>query len=79
MIGVVNYKIMLKLIGINGCSKCKVTQMILDNKNIQYEYLNFNDMSLENQNFYTHMAIDNGQKTFPIIIKDNKVINISEV
>ena len=56
-----------------------MTTMILDKKGIQYEYRLYDSFNAEEQNRYMNMASHVGQMSFPLIIKEDKVITLQEV
>ncbi len=70
---------MILLIGSNGCSRCNVTQRLLKQKNVEFEYKLLEDLELADQNKYLDMAENAGYFTLPLIIKDNKLIDIKDV
>jgi glutaredoxin len=70
---------MILLIGTKNCSKCEMTKGILDKKEIEYEYKIINDLNKEDQLIYMNMAKEKGIAFFPLVIKDNKIIDIQEV
>ncbi len=70
---------MILIIGSEGCSNCIMTKRILDNKGIQYKYVLLNELPQEEQDKYLNMARKAKRISFPIIIKDEKVITIQEV
>ena len=43
---------MIKVIGKTGCNRCTMTKNILTNKNVEFEYLLFEDLSSDEQNKY---------------------------
>lgn len=69
---------MILLIGKENCSRCEMVKNILNNKEISYTYKIFNELSQEDREKYMNMARQNNQLSFPIIIKDNKVVDIKE-
>ncbi|MDN5317855.1 MAG: Glutaredoxin [Thermoanaerobacterium sp.] len=70
---------MILVIGTQNCARCKSVKTILDNKNIKYEYKDISDFTKEEQDLFFDMANKEKQKSFPLIIKDNKIITLQEV
>jgi len=70
---------MIKVIGTNNCSKCLMVKKILDKKQIEYEYSNINDYTLEEQNLLFLKAKEAKISGFPLIFKENEIINISQL
>lgn len=56
-----------------------MVKTILNNKNIDYEYKLLSELSNEDQSRYLEMCKKANQKSFPLIIKENKLISIQEV
>lgn len=70
---------MIKLIGKENCSACKVTKTILKNKKIDFEYKLLNDLSLEEQDFYIKLAQDSNMISLPLIVVDKKLKTLQEI
>jgi glutaredoxin len=70
---------MILLIGKKNCSRCSAIKTIFQNKNIDYQYKEIEEYSEIEQEKYKDMAKLAKQSSFPIIIKDNKVITLQEV
>ena len=70
---------MILVIGSKNCSKCKTVKGILDDKKIEYTYKIIDDFTGEEQSSYLKMAKEKGLLSFPLIIKDNNIINLQEV
>jgi glutaredoxin len=70
---------MYLLIGKKNCSRCEIIKNILLNKNINYKYKLFEDLSSEEKNRYIKLAKKNNQMEFPLIIKNNQIIDFKEV
>ena len=56
-----------------------MTKMVLDNKKAEYEYKLLSSFSQEEQDFYLDIAREARQMSFPLIIKDGKIITLQEV
>jgi len=52
---------------------------ILDKKNIEYNYYNIDEISLEDQKNKKQLAEEKGILSFPIIFKNNKVIDFKDI
>lgn len=70
---------MLLVIGTENCSRCNMTKNILNNKGIEFDYKLISSFSTDDKDKYMNMAQQTGQMSFPLIIKDNKIITIQEV
>jgi len=70
---------MLKVIGTNNCSKCLMVKNILNNKQIEYEYSNINDYTQEEQDLFLIKAKEVNITQFPLIFKENEIIDISQI
>ena len=68
---------MIKVIGKENCSRCEMVKNILTNKGIEYEYQLLDEC--ENKAEYIKMAREKGQLSMPLIIQDNKIIDLQEV
>lgn len=64
------------VIGTMNCGRCKMTKKILDGKGINYEYKILDELTQEEKDLYLSMAREVGLLSFPLIIKDNKVITL---
>ncbi len=69
---------MIIVIGTESCSRCTTTKNILDVKGIEYKYLLITDYPDENQNKFMEMAEKANQMSFPLIIKNDKIITLQE-
>jgi len=69
----------LLIIGVENCSRCKMTKSILDNKKIDYTYKLNNEISEEEFNTYMDKAKIKGLMNFPLIIKDEEIIVLEDV
>jgi len=56
-----------------------MVKTILNNKNIEYRYNLINDYNEEDRNDFMNMAKKAGQMSFPIIIKNKKIITLQEI
>ena len=70
---------LIKIIGKQQCSRCDMTKNILNNKQIEFEYVLMESLTPEEQTEYRKMAIKAKQMEMPLIIKDNKIITLQEV
>lgn len=70
---------MVKLIGMNNCGKCIMTKQILENKNVEYEYILLEDLSKEKQDEYMNMAKEKRMMSMPLILKNEQLITLQEV
>lgn len=68
---------MIKVIGNENCSRCEMTKQILKQNNIEFEYTLFSE--LDNQLELKKEAMLKGMMNFPIIIKDEVIVDLQEV
>jgi glutaredoxin len=69
----------IKVIGTSNCSRCSTVKNILNSKNIEFDYLVIDNMNEEDSTSYMDMAKTANVRNFPLIIKDNKIINLNEI
>lgn len=70
---------MILVVGTEHCSRCDTVKNILNNKNIEYEYRYISEYSEENKEKVLAMAKEAQQTSFPLIIKDERIITLQEV
>ena len=70
---------MILLIGTENCSRCNMVKGLLNDKNINYTYKLMSDLSKEEQDRLLELARESKQTSFPLILKDNKIITLQEV
>jgi glutaredoxin len=70
---------LIKVIGTKGCSRCITIKNILTSKNIDYEYLFFDELMPSDKEKFKNLAEENNQFQFPLIIKDEKLIDIKDI
>lgn len=70
---------MILVIGTQNCSRCGMIKNILTEKGIEYEYKLINEMLTEERDEYMDMAKAKNQMSFPLIIRENKLITLQEV
>lgn len=70
---------MYLIIGKEKCSNCERVRIFFENKNISHKYDLIEKLSKEEQKDYKNMARKSRQLEYPIIIKDNKVINFENI
>lgn len=68
---------MITLIGTENCSRCNMTKEILKNNNVEFEYKLFTE--LDNQLEVRKIAMSKGMVNFPLIMKDNDLVELQEV
>lgn len=69
----------IKVIGTTNCSRCSTVKNILSSKNIEFDYLVIDTMEDTDRTTYMDMAKNANVRNFPLIIKDNKLINLNEI
>jgi glutaredoxin len=70
---------MIRLIGNHGCSRCEMTKKILENKGIEYTYEYLSNLSEAEQTDIMEMAKEKGMMAMPMILRDNKLIDMKEI
>lgn len=70
---------MIQVIGREGCPNCEATKILLNNKQIRFEYILLEDMSSEAKAKVEEMAIEKGMLELPIILKDNRIVTRDEL
>ena len=70
---------MLQVIGTHNCNRCLMTKTILKNKGVKYDYLQYEDLSEVEQDYYFEQARKAGHAQFPIILQDGIVITLQDI
>ena len=70
---------MYKVIGTHGCGRCEMVKGILLGKEVEFEYHYMEDLSQDEQDKYYALARENKVSSFPMIIKDEKIVDLQEV
>jgi glutaredoxin len=70
---------MILVIGKTNCSRCEMVKNILNTKEINYKYENYDNLSQEEKDLYMKMAKESHLLSFPLIIQNEKVIDLKEV
>ena len=70
---------MIEVIGNTGCSKCIRTCKILEKNGINFSYELITELEEKEATKYKNKAKESGQQYFPIIIKNNKIVELKEV
>lgn len=70
---------LILVIGKENCSRCEITKNVLNQKGIEFEYKKFEELEKEEATKFKKMSMEAKLMSFPIIIKDNKVISLQEV
>lgn len=70
---------MIKVIGTVGCGKCMQAKRRLAKKDKEFSYVLLGEMSTEDQEKYKDMALETGQRSFPIIIKGDEIVKLEEI
>lgn len=69
----------LLILGIAGCDHCISLKRELTENGTKFEYKDFNSLSDEDQDHYLNLASNAGVKQFPIIIKNNQVLESKDM
>jgi glutaredoxin len=67
------------VIGKEGCSRCKTIVSILENGNLEFEYIDIKKLDPPKAAQYLRDADAKGERSLPILVKDEKVILFSEI
>jgi glutaredoxin len=70
---------MYLVIGNENCSRCEIVKNKLKNDGIPFEYILLSDFSEDERKHYIALAREAKQMAMPLIIKDDKVIALTEV
>jgi glutaredoxin len=70
---------LLKIIGKEGCSRCKTVVSILENKNLEFEYIDIKSLEPPKRAQYLREADTKGERSLPILVKNDKVVLLSEI
>ncbi len=70
---------MIQLIGTHNCNRCAMTKTILNNRGIKFEYIQYEDLTQAEQDYYFEEARKAGHAQFPIILKDGVVIRLQDI
>lgn len=70
---------MIKVIGKKNCSACLATTNILKRNNIKFNYLMLDELNEDEKTNVLAMAAEIKKTSMPIIIKDNKIVELKEV
>lgn len=69
----------ITVIGNHNCTRCEVVKNILDNRKVEYEYKILSDLNKEEKEKILSKARSKGIMQMPVIIKDDEVVELSEV
>lgn len=70
---------MILVIGTEDCSRCDMVKEILNNKNIDYNYKLISEFTEDEKSNLLNMAKEAKQNSFPLILRDEKIITLQEV
>jgi glutaredoxin len=70
---------MIKVVGNHGCSRCEITKQILKGKGVEFDYIYLSDLPESEQQELMNMAQETGKITLPLILKDNKLVDVKEI
>lgn len=70
---------MIKVIGTKNCSRCVTVKNILVSKNIEFEYFLLEELENSDKEKYMNLAKENNQSQFPLIVKNEKLIDVKEL
>ena len=65
---------MIKVIGKIGCGACVILKNKLEDQNIGFEYISFEDMDATTKREYVAKSKDAGIARFPMVFKDEEVV-----
>jgi glutaredoxin len=70
---------MIRIIGTLGCINCIKVKKAFEDKNIEFEYIIFNNLSSEEQDNIIKIAEQNCIGSFPIIFNNEEVSTLENV
>ena len=70
---------MLQLIGTHNCNRCAMTKTILNNKGIRYQYIQYEELSQLEQDYYFELARKAGHGSFPILLLDGEITTLQDL
>lgn len=70
----------LNIYGRKGCSRCKIVVDILKRVGRVYNYIDVNDLSSEQNEELSILAVTKGVNQLPIIVwNDNVIVDVKEI
>ncbi len=69
----------ITVIGAPNCSKCTTVKRLLEDKGITFMYYSMTDLDESARFNYMNAARDKGQRSMPIVLKNNDVVTLEEV
>lgn len=70
---------MISVIGKENCEVCMMARKVLAKKGVEFEYIHFNDLSEEDKDVVLKLVDEQGMRSMPLIIKDDKLVTLQEV
>ena len=70
---------LLKIIGEELCGRCSTVLNLLNNKEVQHDYIKLKDLPKEKQKSLINKARKKKQLAFPLILKDGEIVTLQEV
>lgn len=70
---------MLQLIGTYNCNRCAMTKTILNNKGVRYQYIQYEELSQVEQDYYLELARKAGHGSFPILLLDGEITTLQDL
>lgn len=70
---------MIKVIGKENCGRCKMVKTILKNKGKEFQYVDFETLSSEEQKQYIKTARRKGMLNFPMVFLNNEIIDFTTI
>lgn len=67
---------MIKVISNIGCKRCLKVKSRLDKEGIDFSFRYIDELSDDLADKYTEMAREKGQQFFPIVVKDDELVNL---
>lgn len=67
---------MLNVYGKKHCSRCKQVTSLLEKRGIEYQYYDIFEVNTE---YYTHLLMKYNKGIYPLIMKDDEVMTLSDV
>lgn len=70
---------MYSLYGNKGCNRCTIVKNLMDNKGIEYDYKQLDDLEPEEKKRIMQSAMKAGKMSLPLIMKEEQFLVLEEV
>ena len=69
----------ITVVGGKNCPKCITTVRLLKEADVTFMHYNMEDLDQAARQKYMQMAVDAGQRSLPIILKNNDVVKLEDI